>query len=433
VTGGRIDVSALTVAYRGGTAVLRDVDMAVERGSFLALQGPSGCGKSTLLNTIAGFVRPVAGEVLFNNAPVTRPGRERGVVFQRDVLFPWASVQANIGFALRATKVPRAQRRHRIVELLEKVGLAPSLLGRLPHELSGGMRQRVGIARALAGNPEVLLMDQTLRRTGRSDPVADAGLGHRIMGAVRNDHHLRHPRPRRGGADRIGDRRNGPTWNTRRSHRQSTTTPATFRRAGRASRIPGTAPPAAQRIAAGPFAFFDRDQNMTARRARLMAMPSAFACVTCGCGAASRAGELTVAWVVDPSWSQVPVAVDLGYSSATGLKVTVVPFLTGAAALEALVGGAVDIANGGDVPTAAAALKNPRLRIVADGSRWEGGCFVARRSSGVSSVADLAGRRIAVPLGSGAHYFATKFLSQAGFTTAAINTQLIQIGCRTGS
>ncbi|MCV7102146.1 ABC transporter ATP-binding protein [Mycobacterium palustre] len=161
MTGGRIEVSGLTVSYRGSaTAVLRGVDLVVDGGSFLALLGPSGCGKSTLLNTIAGFVRPAAGVVQFNGAPVTGPGAERGVVFQRDVLFPWASVQTNIGFALRAAKVPRAQRHKRTVELLEDVGLSPSLLGRLPHELSGGMRQRVGIARALAGNPEVLLMDE---------------------------------------------------------------------------------------------------------------------------------------------------------------------------------------------------------------------------------------------------------------------------------
>lgn len=161
MTGGRVDVCNLTVGYPGGAnAVLRGVDLVVERGSFVAILGPSGCGKSTLLNVIGGFVRPTAGAVLFDGAPITGPGRERGVVFQRDVLFPWASVEGNIGFALRATKVPRAQRRTRVVELLEDVGLAPSLLGRRPHELSGGMRQRVGIARALATNPRVLLMDE---------------------------------------------------------------------------------------------------------------------------------------------------------------------------------------------------------------------------------------------------------------------------------
>ncbi|ORA17161.1 ABC transporter substrate-binding protein [Mycobacterium arosiense] len=172
---------------------------------------------------------------------------------------------------------------------------------------------------------------------------------------------------------------------------------------------------------------------MTGQRFPLVALVSAaiLACaVSSGCAGAgpSDAGRLTLAWVVDPCWSQVPVAADLGYFTGAGVKVKVVPFPTGAAALEALVGGAVDVASGGDVPTAAAALKNTRLRIVADGSRWDGGRFIARKSAGVNSIADLAGRRIAVPLGSSAHYFATKFLSQAGFAASAINSQLIQTG-----
>lgn len=171
---------------------------------------------------------------------------------------------------------------------------------------------------------------------------------------------------------------------------------------------------------------------MTAYRLRCIAVLSAIAlalsCATSGCGGSSGTGELTVAWVVDPCWSQVPVAEELGYFTASGAKVKVIPFPTGAAALEALVGGAVDVANGGDVPTAAAAVKNTRLRIIADGSRWDGGRFVARKSAGVRGIADLAGRRIAVPLGSSAHYFASKFLSQAGVPADAINAQLIQTG-----
>ncbi|BBX01191.1 hypothetical protein BST36_12540 [Mycolicibacterium moriokaense] len=142
----------------------------------------------------------------------------------------------------------------------------------------------------------------------------------------------------------------------------------------------------------------------------------------CG-GSKPTPGELTVAWVVDPCWAQVPVAEDLGFFADAGVTVKVVPFPTGAAALEALAGGAVDVANGGDVPTSAAALKNQRLRIIADGARWDGGRFVVRKSSDITTIPDLAGRRIAVPLGSSAHYFATKFLTQAG-----VQAELIQTG-----
>lgn len=155
-----IGVSGLTVEYASGNRVLGDLDLTIDAGAFLALLGPSGCGKSTLLNCLAGFVRPTAGHVSFNGALITGPGRERGVVFQRDVLFPWTSVAGNISFALRATKVPRTQRNQRIAALLDAVGLSRDVEGKLPHELSGGMRQRVGIARALANSPQVLLMDE---------------------------------------------------------------------------------------------------------------------------------------------------------------------------------------------------------------------------------------------------------------------------------
>ena len=111
MTADDIAVSSLSVRYPGaGRAVVDGLDLTIDSGAFLAILGPSGCGKSTLLNVIAGFVRPTAGSVTFRGEPVTGPGRERGVVFQRDVLFPWASVGSNIGFALRAAKVPRAER-----------------------------------------------------------------------------------------------------------------------------------------------------------------------------------------------------------------------------------------------------------------------------------------------------------------------------------
>ncbi|RAV10636.1 ABC transporter ATP-binding protein [Mycolicibacterium sp. GF69] len=160
MTAAGIGISALTVEYAIGSRVLSDLDLTIDAGAFLALLGPSGCGKSTLLNCVAGFVTPTAGQVSFNGALVTGPGRERGVVFQRDVLFPWTSVAGNISFALRVARVPRAQRHQRIAALLDTVGLPRDVEAKLPHELSGGMRQRVGIARALANSPQVLLMDE---------------------------------------------------------------------------------------------------------------------------------------------------------------------------------------------------------------------------------------------------------------------------------
>lgn len=145
--------------------------------------------------------------------------------------------------------------------------------------------------------------------------------------------------------------------------------------------------------------------------------------VVVGCGRGETSAEsLTVGWVVDPSWAQVPVARDLGYFTQKNVDVKIVPFPTGAAALEALAGGAVDIANGGDVPTSAAVLKNPRIRVIADGSRWPEGRFVARRSAGINSIADLAGRKIAVPLGSSAHFFASKFLADAHIEANLVHT-----------
>lgn len=127
-----IGIAQLSVEYGGGQRVLDDIDLNIDAGSFIAILGPSGCGKSTLLNTIAGFVRPTGGQVHFNGAVVTGPSRERGVVFQRDVLFPWASVGRNVAFALRAAKVPRTQRHERITALLNAVGLRSDVTTKLP-------------------------------------------------------------------------------------------------------------------------------------------------------------------------------------------------------------------------------------------------------------------------------------------------------------
>ncbi|MEV6867804.1 ABC transporter ATP-binding protein [Streptosporangium subroseum] len=140
---------------------LRDISLTVTQGEFLAIVGPSGCGKTTLINMIAGFVKPLSGVVRVRGAEVDGPGADRAMVFQDYALLPWRTVERNVEFAIenRRGYVPKAERRRRIAGALELVGLV-GFEKSYPHELSGGMRQRVGIARALVGEPEILLMDE---------------------------------------------------------------------------------------------------------------------------------------------------------------------------------------------------------------------------------------------------------------------------------
>ncbi len=138
---------------------LQDVDLRIEPGRFVCLLGPSGCGKSTLLNLIAGFLRPTAGQVLFQGRPVTEPAPERGVVFQDSALFPWLTVQANVEFGLAVRGAPKDQRRSAATEALRLAGL-DGFAEAYPHTLSGGMRQRVALARVLVLDPPALLMDE---------------------------------------------------------------------------------------------------------------------------------------------------------------------------------------------------------------------------------------------------------------------------------
>ena len=136
-----------------------DVSLSVQQGEFVAIVGPSGCGKTTILNMIAGFLPPSSGEIILNDRPVKGPGPERGVVFQSFALFPWKTVLENVAFGPRMRGLPKAECEKIAREYLALAGLADAA-ERYPNELSGGMQQRVGVVRALANNPEVLLMDE---------------------------------------------------------------------------------------------------------------------------------------------------------------------------------------------------------------------------------------------------------------------------------
>ena len=147
------------------TPAVADFSLDVRAGEFVCIVGPSGCGKSTVLNMVAGLDTPDAGTIELDGRAVTGPGAERGVMFQDYALMPWQTVAGNVGFGLRhgtpGQGLTPAQRTQRVAEHLELVGLTASA-GKYPHQLSGGMRQRVALARLLANGPEVLLMDEPL-------------------------------------------------------------------------------------------------------------------------------------------------------------------------------------------------------------------------------------------------------------------------------
>ncbi|KMO32575.1 sulfonate ABC transporter ATP-binding protein [Methylobacterium variabile] len=146
---------------RGGAPVqaLAPTDLQVAKNDFITILGPSGCGKSTLLRIVAGLDRPSAGRVLVEGREVRGPGPDRGMVFQSYTLFPWLTVAENIGFGLRERGVPVAQRQEIVAAYLDKVGLR-GFEGHYPKQLSGGMQQRTAIARALANDPAILLLDE---------------------------------------------------------------------------------------------------------------------------------------------------------------------------------------------------------------------------------------------------------------------------------
>jgi len=143
--------------FANGVEALRDVSFSIEPGALVALLGPSGCGKSTLLRLIAGLDQPDSGRIIWRDAP-PQPG-QIGFVFQDATLLPWANTRDNVALPLRLTGVPKAEARRRAEEALTQVGLGSALAAR-PRELSGGMRMRVSLARALAPRPILLLMDE---------------------------------------------------------------------------------------------------------------------------------------------------------------------------------------------------------------------------------------------------------------------------------
>ena len=138
---------------------IQDIEFSVKEGEFITLVGPSGCGKSTLLDLLLGITKPSKGRLLIDGREISGPGLDRGIVFQQYALFPWKTARGNIEFGLEAKGIPKREWKEQADYYLDLVGLK-TFADRYPHELSGGMKQRVAIARSLAFDPDVLLMDE---------------------------------------------------------------------------------------------------------------------------------------------------------------------------------------------------------------------------------------------------------------------------------
>lgn len=162
-----------------------DVSFEVEAGEFVSILGPSGCGKTTVLNIIAGFVERTRGTVTVAGSEIRGPGPDRGVVFQSHALFPWKNVMGNLTFGLRMKGVPRSEREEAATKILDLVGLS-GFERKYPHELSGGMQQRLGVARVLVNEPEVMLMDEPFASI-------DAQTRRKLQQDLTKIYELRHP------------------------------------------------------------------------------------------------------------------------------------------------------------------------------------------------------------------------------------------------
>lgn len=162
MTASQILVSGVNKTFKSRdreVIALKEINLNIPAGQFVCLLGPSGCGKSTLLNAIAGFVLPSSGSITSSGKAVIKPGPDRGMVFQEYALFPWMTVEQNVAFGLDIKGVGKAAIRTRVTQLLDKLGLL-DFRSRFPKDLSGGMRQRVAIARVLALDSPILLMDE---------------------------------------------------------------------------------------------------------------------------------------------------------------------------------------------------------------------------------------------------------------------------------
>ena len=181
---GRIEITDLGVAFGpNGRRIeaVRGLTLSTTPGEFVALLGPSGCGKTTVLNAVAGFLQPTAGRVAVDGEAITEPGADRGMVFQQHSLFPWKTVLANVEFGLKMRGIGPIERTARARRYLSLVGLA-GFERAYPGELSGGMQQRVGIARVLVNRPRVMLMDEPF---GALDAQARLAMQELLLGVWR--------------------------------------------------------------------------------------------------------------------------------------------------------------------------------------------------------------------------------------------------------
>lgn len=174
----KLGVEGINMVFRTdgkAVSVLDNINLEIREGEFVCILGPSGCGKSTLLNIVAGFLRPTSGEVRIDGNPVSGPDPRRIFVFQERGVFPWLTVEGNIGFGL--FKLPREEKAKRIAHYVKLVGLE-GFEKSYPQELSGGMKQRVEVARALAVNPDVLFLDEPF---GALDSITRLGMRSELL------------------------------------------------------------------------------------------------------------------------------------------------------------------------------------------------------------------------------------------------------------